>query len=174
MRRGDQRPGDGCRALLQSPVVRLSPIVARPDDWTGALARLGAWVVLALGFVTALLVRLPEAWVEAALGFPAIPRVLIGLFVWIVVWRLRPWVDARLPRAAFLFRRNVKLSSRGVRAHVQLAEIRYVDLERRPPPVGEAIVVELHDGSTHEVCPLAWDGAAALYEAIARRTSRRE
>lgn len=152
--------------------MRLSPIVARPDDWTGTLARLGAWVVIALGFVTVLLVRLPDAWVDAALGQPVLVRVLLGLVVWAVVLLLRPYVDCRLPRAAWLFRGTVKLASRGARTRIPLADIERVDLERRSPPIDEALVVALRDGSVHDVCPLAWAGAPQLFAAIARRTRR--
>lgn len=145
------------------------PIVAWPDDWIGALARLGWWIVLALGFVTVLLVRLPEPWVALALGSATAVRVALGVAVWMVARTIRPFVIARLPHAASLFRGTVALATRGARRKIPLAEIVHVDVERRPPPIDEALVVELRDGSVHEVCPLAWDGAARLFEAIARR-----
>ncbi len=147
------------------------PIVAWPDDWTGWVARVGWWVLLVLGLVTVLLVRLPERWVALALDKPLIVRVAIGFVAWTIVRAIRPWVIARLPRAASLFRGTLAMSPRGARRRIPLPEIAHVDVERRPPPVDEAIVVELKDGTVHEVCPLAWDGAGRLYEALARRVT---
>ena len=154
------------RAMLDGV---LRPITAWPNDWTGWLARVGWWVLLVLGFVTVLLVRLPERWVALALGQPLVVRVVIGFLAWSVARAIRPWVIARLPRAASLFRGTLAVSPRGPRRRIPLSEIAHVDVERRPPPVDEALVVELKDGTTHEVCPIAWDGGARLYEALARR-----
>jgi hypothetical protein len=144
------------------------PIVAWPDDWTGGLARLGWWVVLALGLVVVLLVRLPERWVALAFGLPVVVRVLLGLVAWMVARTVRPFVIARLPRAVSLFRGTIAIAGRPTRRRIPVADVVHVDVERRPPPVEEALVVELRDGEMHELCPIAWDGAARLYEAIAR------
>lgn len=145
------------------------PIVAWPDDFTGGLVRLGWWVVLALGLVTVLLVRLPEPWVAAAFDNAVVVRVALGVVAWMIARTLRPFVICRLPHAAWLFRSTLAVSPRGARRRIPMDEIVHVDVERRPLPVDEVIVVELRDGSSHEVCPLAWDGAARLYEALARR-----
>lgn len=145
------------------------PIVAWPNDWTGWLARVAWWVLLLLGLITVLLVRLPEHWVALALGRPVIVRVVMGFAAWTLARAIRPWVIARLPRAASLFRGTLAVSPRGPRRRIPLPDIAHVDVERRPPPVDEAIIVELKDGTTHEVCPLAWDGAPRLYASLARR-----
>lgn len=158
------------RAIYTGPVLR-PPIVAWPDDFTGGLARLGWWVVLALGLVTVLLVRLPERWVAAAFDQPILVRVVLGGVVWMIARTIRPFVISRLPHAAWLFRSTLAVAPRGARRRIPIAEIVQVDVERRPLPVDEVIVVELRDGSIHEVCPLAWDGAARLYEALARRVT---
>ncbi|MBC8068655.1 MAG: hypothetical protein IAG13_10010 [Deltaproteobacteria bacterium] len=155
--------------MLLGPPIR----VARPADWTGALARAASWIVAALGIVTVLLVRLPAAWVGWAWGSPELVRLaLVLLVLWVIGW-VRPFVYARLPRAATLFGRTLRLGERGRRRKVTTAELQHVDVELRPPPIFEVLVVELADGTTHEVCPLDWDGAASLYDAIARRIAKR-
>ncbi len=157
------------REVLLGPPIR----VARPSDWTGALAHGASWVVAVLGIVTVLLVRLPAGWVAWAWGMPELVRIALVLAVlWVIGW-IRPFVYARLPRAARLFGKTLKLGERGRRRRVPVAELRHVDVELRPPPIYEVLVVELQDGTTHEVCPLDWDGAGALYAALARRIARR-
>jgi hypothetical protein len=139
--------------VLFGPPIR----VARPSDWSGSLARGASWLLAALGLVTVLLVRLPASWVALAWGIPELVRLVLMLVVlWVIGW-IRPFIYARLPRAARLFGQTLKL----------------VDVELRPPPIFEVLVVELADGTTHEVCPLDWDGAGALYAALVRRIARR-
>jgi hypothetical protein len=156
-------------AVLLGPPIR----VARPADWSGSLARGASWVLAALGLVTVLLVRLPRGWVVWAWNSPELVRLgLMIAVLWVIGW-IRPFVYARLPRAATLLGRTLRLGERGRRRKVTVAELRHVDVELRPPPVFEVLVVELADGTTHEVCPLDWDGAGSLYAALARRLERR-
>jgi hypothetical protein len=155
--------------VLFGPPIR----VARPSDWSGSLARAASWLLAVLGLVTVLLVRLPASWVALAWGSPELVRLSLGLAVlWLIRW-IRPFVYARLPRAARLFGRTLKLGERGRRRKVPVDEVRHVDVELRPPPIYEVLVVELADGTTHEVCPLDWDGAGALYAELSRRIAKR-
>lgn len=142
---------------------------ARPLDWTGSAIVAASWLLVALAALVVLLVRLPPTWVQLALGSPELVRVMLGVFVVIVVAWMRPFVVARLPRAASLFRSTLTLQERGRRHRVRVGELRRVDLEIRPPPVFEMLVVELADGTVHEVCPIDWPGAAGLYRALAKR-----
>jgi hypothetical protein len=152
-------------------VIRPWIKVARPRDWTGALARLA---MVGLGImlgVVVLLVRLPARWVELAFGAPELVR--LGAFV-VLLWWLR-WVAAlvyaRLPAAASLFRR-LSFRERGRRRRVRIDEILAVHVELRPPPIHQVFVVELRDGSMHDVCPTDWPGAGPLYAKLERKVAR--
>ena len=155
--------------MLFGPPIR----VARPLDWTGSLVVAASWLLVLLVALVVTLVRLPVTWVRLALGSPELVRVLLALFMILVVTWVRPLLIARLPRAASLFGGTLRLRERGRRHRVPVSEIRRVDLEVRPPPAFEMLVVGLADGTTHEVCPIDWPGAAALYRALARRIARR-
>lgn len=144
---------------------------ARPVDWTGALTVLASWVFVLIAAIVVLLVRLPGGWVELAAGSVELARIALGGFVVLVVAWIRPFVVARLPRAASLFGRTLSFRSGGRRRRVKLSEIRRTELEVRPPPAFEVIVVELADGTSHEVCPVDWPGAARLFRALARRVA---
>ncbi len=147
---------------------------ARPLDWTGTLTVALSWVVVLLCALTVLLVRLPASWVRLALGSPELVRLLLALFVLAVVAWVRPFVVARLPRAASLLFGTLTLPGRGRRHRVRIMEIGRVDLEVRPPPLFEVIVVELADGTTREVCPIDWPGAGGLYRALAKRVAKKK
>lgn len=146
---------------------------ARPNDYTGTLLVTASWIVFALGAVTIALVRLPASWVHSAFDSPELARVLLAVLVLLVVSWVRPFLVARLPRAASLFGRRLTIFERGRRRRLRLDELDAVEIELRPPPVFEAVVVRHKQGTVHEVCPLDWPGAAALYEAIARRLAKR-
>ncbi len=146
--------------------------VARPADWTGELVRFGAWIVAALGIVTALLVRLPQPWVDAAGGFPELVRAALATGVLFAVALAEPWIVGRLPSAPAWIGGRLWIPSPLGRLRVPLADIAHVDIEQRPQPLFEVVVVELRDGSLHELCPLAWDGAAGMYAALSRRIHR--
>lgn len=164
----------GRRARYTAIHVLGPPIrAARPLDWTGSVAVAASWLVILLCAVVVLLVRLPSAWIRLAFGSHELVRVALALAVLgVVVW-VRPFFIARLPRAASLFGGTLTLQERGRRHRVKVAELRRVDLELRPPPVFEIVVVELADGTVHEVCPIDWPGAGGLYRALARRIARR-
>lgn len=145
--------------------------VARPRDWTGALARLALVTLGMLLGVVVLLVRLPEAWIALAFGSSELVR--LSLFVvglWALRW-LRALGYARLPAAAALFRR-LAFRERGRRRRVPIDQIARVYVELRPPPVHQVFAIELHDGTAHDVCPTDWPGAGRLYAKLARKVAR--
>jgi hypothetical protein len=144
---------------------------ARPVDWTGTLTVVVSWLVVLLAALVVLLVRIPAAWVELAWGSVELVRVLLACFVVLVVAWVRPFVVARLPRAASLFGRTLTFRSSGRRRRVRVADIARAELEVRPPPVFEVLVVGLGDGTNHEVCPVDWPGAARLFRALLRRVA---
>jgi hypothetical protein len=145
--------------------------VARPRDWTGALARLALVGFAAMLGVVVLLVRLPQQWVDLAFGAPEVVRlVLLLLAVWVFRW-VRTLVFARLPAAASLFRR-LSFRERGRRRRVRIDEIAAVHVELRPAPMHQVFVIELHDGTIHDVCPTDWPGAGRLYSVLARKVRR--
>jgi len=155
-------------ALLGPPIH-----AARPLDWTGTLTVAASWVVVLLAALTVVLVRLPAAWVRVAFGSPELVRVVLALVVLVVVAWVRPFVVARLPRAPSLLLGTLTLPGRGRRQRVRIVEIARVDLQVRPPPLFEVLVVELADGTTREVCPIDWPGAGGLYRALAKRIAKR-
>lgn len=170
--RGPRKAAPGARATLPANAVLGPPIhSARPLDWTGALVVLASWVLVLNCAIVVLLVRLPASWVELAAGSVELARVLLGCTVVLVVAWIRPFVVARLPRAASLFGRTLSFRSGGRRRRVKVAEITRAELEVRPPPAFEVIVVELADGTAHEVCPIDWPGAARLFRALGRRVA---
>jgi len=161
------------RATLLGSVLGPPIRTARPPDWTGAVIVAASWLVVLIATIVVLLVRLPPAWIRVAFGSHELVRLALALAVLGVVAWVRPLIIARLPRAPSLFGRTLTLRQRGRRRRVPVTALRRVDLELRPPPVFEAIVVELDDGTVREVCPLDWPGAAALYRALARRIAAR-
>lgn len=146
--------------------------VARPRDWTGALARLG---IVGLGImlgVIVLLVRLPQAWIDRAFGSPEVVRLVLAVVaLWLLRW-IRALVYSRLPTAPYLFGRRLALRERGKRHRVDVENIADLHVELRPPPVHQVFAVELHDGSIHDICPTDWPGAGPLYAKLARKVAR--
>ena len=157
------------------PVPLRPPIlVARPLDWTRIVAWLAMVVVACMLVVVDLLVRLPQAWVEAAAGRPPLARLaLVIVSLWIVAW-LAELIYARLPRASYMIGRAVVFPEQGGRRRVDVAAIDEVVVEVRPPPVHEAFVLVMDDGTTHELCATHQVGAPALYSAIAKRVAARQ
>lgn len=154
----------GSNAVLGPPIH-----TARPVDWTGALTVVASWVLVLNCAIVVLLVRLPGSWIELAGGSVELARFALACFVVLVVAWVRPFVVARLPRAASLFGRTLAFRSGGRRRRVKVSEIVRAELEVRPPPAYEVIVVQLADGTAHEVCPVDWPGAARLFRALSRR-----
>jgi hypothetical protein len=145
--------------------------VARPDDWTGKVAWLATTVVLVMLLIAALLARLPGAWVSLVGGYSEIVRGVLILVVFYLVGWLRAIVYSRLPAAAYLLGRWLVVRVRGKAFRVPVVMILEIHVELRPLPAGETFVVELKDGTCHDMCPTHWQGAARLYAALARRLS---
>ena len=67
--------------MLGRPILR----VARPEDWTGTLARLAVVLAFVLLMILVPLVPLPAAWVALAWGYPLVLRACMVLAVVIVL-----------------------------------------------------------------------------------------
>jgi hypothetical protein len=146
--------------------------VARPADWTGALARAAVLLLGLMVLLVVLLVRLPPRWVALAFDAPELVRaVLFAVGLWLLAW-VRAAVYSRLPGAPYLFGRSLVVHDRGARRRIPLASLADVHVDRRPPPVDEMIVVELSDGLELDVCPTRWEGAGALYAKLRRKLDR--
>ena len=146
--------------------------VARPDDWTGKLAQVGLWPIYLLVLLVVGIVRIPVEW--WLLGFEVLTRLLLlvialYLFGWIrmIVWSL-------LPGAAIQFGRNLWFRYRGRRIRLETSALTTVNVEQRPPPIGEVFIIEVGDGAVYDLCPVRWDGAQRIYRVLARRVRRSE
>lgn len=140
--------------------------VARPDGPIGQLARVASVLFGAALLIPALLARLPASWVAAS-GGTTIPLrfVLVVGVIW-GVSALRAVVYTRLPRARYVVGRTLVLHERGHRRRIPLARVTDVFVELRPTPVHQVFMVELDDGTVHEICPVAWSGAGRLYQGL--------
>lgn len=146
--------------------------VARPDDWTGTLARVGLWPVYFVALLIVGLGRIPTNWWVIGAGSEALTRGVIALVVVYLLGWLRALVFAFVPGAVVQFGRRLWFRHRGRRIVVRIKTILAIDVEQRPPPVKEAFVLELDDGAVYDLCPVAWDGAERIYAAVARRVRR--
>jgi hypothetical protein len=142
--------------------------VARPDDWTGTLARLAGVIAFVLLFVLVLLVPLPPAWVALVGGHALVVRVGLVAVVLMVVGAAQTLVVARLPRAVVLLRNKVRFHDGTRRRAVAFDEIVALHVEERPPPQLEMFVLERRDGAELDLCPTGWAGAPALHRALER------
>ncbi|MCA9707065.1 MAG: hypothetical protein KDK70_14520 [Myxococcales bacterium] len=145
--------------------------VARPDDWTGVLARLAVVVAFVLLAILVPLVRLPTAWVALAGGYPLVVRLVLLAMVTGVLWVARTLLVARLPRAAVLFAGKIRFHDGTRRCAVPIDQIAALHVEQRPPPYHEVFVIEQRDGAEHDICPTHWFGAPALHRALERRVA---
>lgn len=143
--------------------------VARPDDWTGVVARLAVAIAFVLLAILIPLLPLPPAWVALAWGQPLVVRLTLGLCVLVVLGLAQVVIDARLPRAVVLLRRTVRFHDGMRRRAVLIDDVAAVHVEQRPPPWHEVFVLELRDGAEHDLCPTRWPGAPALHRALERR-----
>jgi hypothetical protein len=132
----------------------------------------GVWLLFAIIALVLLLVRMPAAWVEP-LPHPLVLRGALVLVAMLALRGVGALVYTRLPSAAFLSGRTVAFRERGHRRRVHLRDVAGVVVDLRPPPDGEVFVLQLHDGTEHDLCPVRWPGAGRLYAAIARRVSPR-
>jgi len=145
--------------------------VARPEDWTGGLARLAVAVAFVLLLILVLLVRLPSAWVALAGGRPLLVRAGLMVGVLLVLGLAQRVLTARLPHAAVLFGRRVRFHDGLRRRAVSIADVAALHVEQRPAPHHEVFVIELRGGEEHDLCPTHWTGAPALYRALERRVA---
>lgn len=148
--------------------------VARPDDWTGTMARLAVALAFVLSMILVLLVPLPRAWVALAGGFPLLVRVCMLLVVVVVLAVAHALLAARLPRAVVLWGRKVRFHDGTRRRAVPVDDVAAVHVEQRPPPQHEMFVLERRDGVEHDLCPTAWAGAPSLHRAIERSIAAAE
>ena len=147
--------------------------VVRTSDWTGRLAEATIFVMGALALLPTLLVRLPPHWLRLVLGHGAVIRVAMLLAgLWILAW-VRAWLLARLPLAPYLVWNTLVFPDRGQQRRVKVADIADVYVELRPTGLVQVFMVELHDGTHHELCPVAWPGAGRLFRILTRRLDHR-
>jgi hypothetical protein len=135
------------------------------------LARVGLWPVYFVVLLLVGIVRLPSSWWVIGAGSEALSRVLIGLAVIYVLSWVRMIVWTLLPGAVIQYGRRLWFRQRGRRVRVLIRDITTIDVEQRPPPIGEVFVVELGEAK-HELCPVDWDGAVRIYSVVARRVRR--
>jgi hypothetical protein len=150
------------------PIIR----VARPADWTGTVAHWSTILLTIVLFVPVALARLPHGWVALVGGYGIVVRAILVLVVlWLMGW-VRAWVFARLPAAPYLAWRTLVFRDRGSRRAIPVAKVVDVFVELRPPETTQVFMLELSDGTTHELCPVDWPGAGRLYAALHRKIRR--
>ena len=142
--------------------------VARPDDWTGTVARLAVALAFVLLMILVPLVPLPVAWVALAGGMPLLVRAGLVLAVVLALAIAHAVIVARLPRAVVLWGRKVRFHDGTRRRAVAIDDVNAVHVDQRPPPLHEVFVLERRDGVEHDLCPTAWAGAPSLHRAIER------
>ena len=147
-------------------------LVARPRDWTAV----ATWILLAgltiVFVVIALLVRLPDAWISLAGGYPWIVRVVLLLVSLLIVRWLGDLAYSRLPRASFLIGRTLVFPEQAGRRSIKLDDIKRIVVALRPAPAYEVFVAVMYDETTHLICATHQVGGPALYAAVARRVAR--
>ena len=146
--------------------------VARPDDWTGTLARFGLWPVYFVALLVVGLGRIPPGWRVLGAGSEPITRAVIAVIVLYLLGWVRVIVFALVPKSVVHYGRRLWFRHRGRRIVVRINTIVTIDVELRPPPVGETFVIELDDGAVYDLCPVGWDGAGWVYGAVASRVRR--
>jgi len=146
--------------------------VARPDDWTGTLGRVGLWPIYALVLLVVVIVRIPVSW--WLFDSEVLTRlVLVAAALYLFGW-LRMLVGTLIPGAVILYGRRLWFRHRGRRIRLRTSALTAVAVEQRPPPDGEVFVLELGDGAVYDLCPVAWDGAPRIFRILARRVRRAE
>lgn len=123
--------------------------------------------------IPTLLAKIPASW-STALGSHWVVRVLLLAVVIRVVIGLQAFAFSRLPDVPSMFANSLSLVVRGRRRVVRLADVDDIFVELRPAPDYQAFVVELSDGSRHDLCPVGWSGAPNLFRAIDRVLKRRQ
>lgn len=146
--------------------------VARPDEWTGSLVRVGLWPVYLLVVLAVSLATIPASWLVVGFGSVALTRLLIGLVALYLLGWVRALAFSLLPRAVVQYGRRLWFRHHGRRVMVRIGEIVHIDVEQRPPPVDEVFIVELGDGAVYDLCPVHWSGAQRIYAVLARKVRR--
>lgn len=144
---------------------------ARPDDWAGLTVEVVAALALVILILSALLANLPDRWVALAGGYEEPVRLavfLVALYLW--GWA-RALAIAALPHAPALIFGRLSLRSHGKRLRIRARQIARIAVEARDPDDVEVFVLELRDGSIHDLCPVGWRGAGRLYRRLARHVS---
>lgn len=164
-------PGPPQGLLRLAAVVGRLFRVARPEDWTGVLARLAVVTAFILLAIVVPLVRLPPAWIALAGGIALVVRLVLLAVVMLALWGARTVLVARLPRAVVLLGRSIRFHDGTRRRAVPIDDIAALHVEQRPPPQHEVFVIERRDGAEHDLCPTHWGGAPALHRALERRVA---
>ncbi|NVB41564.1 hypothetical protein G6O69_27240 [Pseudenhygromyxa sp. WMMC2535] len=146
--------------------------VARPDDWTGTLARFGLWPVYFVAMLIVAIGRIPPSWWVIGAGIEVLTRAILALVVLYLLSWLRAFAYTLLPRAVILFGRRLWFRHRGHRIRVRTSAITTIDVEERPMPDGEVFIIELDDGGVYDLCPVDWEGSQRIYAVVARRVRR--
>jgi hypothetical protein len=146
--------------------------VARPDDWTGTLARISLWPVYFVALLVVGLGRIPSSWWVIGAGSEPLTRAVIAIVVLYLLGWVRAFVLTLMPRAVIQYGRRLWFRHRGRRIVVRIANVSAIVVEQRPPPVGETFVIELDDGAVYDLCPVGWEGAERIYAAVATRVRR--
>jgi hypothetical protein len=148
--------------------------VARPTDWTGALARTALGVLLVLLMLAVVLAKIPGDLAADASAARVLIRIAGALVVlWLMAW-LRALVYSRLPMAASLWGNRLTVAGREGKETIELGRIEQVHVELRPPPVHQVFVIELDDQTLRDVCPVDWPGAGRLYARLAQKIDARQ
>jgi hypothetical protein len=142
--------------------------VAEPDDWTGTLVRVASWPVYFVVLLPIAIGRIPAAW--SLFGSELPTRLLLALAALYVLGWARTIVFTLLPKTVIQFGRRVWFRHHGRRVVVRTSAIVEIDVELRP--IGEVFVIELDDGETCDLCPVAWEGAQRIFAVLARRVRR--
>ncbi|GEM_PF-3481896 len=169
-----ERPSNAWLEFSKYPSDVFRPFlhVARPDDWTGILSRIGVGSAIGVLLIAAVLATLPDTWVAMAGGYSAIVRVVLtGIVLYIGRW-LQAVIDSRLPASPYLLGSTLVLRCAGRSVSVSVAEIVCVRVDLRIPPAREVFMIDLRDGRSFDLCPVHWAGGPRLYATLVKRVTR--
>jgi hypothetical protein len=142
--------------------------VAQPDDWTGTLVRIASWPVYFIVLLPIAIGRIPESW--WLFDSELLTRLLMALVALYLLGWARTIGFTLLPKAVIQYGGRLWFRPHGRRAVVRTSAIVAIDVELRPH--GEVFVIELENGQSHELCPVAWEGAQRIFAVIDRRVRR--
>jgi len=116
--------------------------------------------------------RIPTSWWVIGAGSEALTRAAIALVVLYLLGWVRMIALTFVPRAVIQYGRRLWFRHRGRRIVLRIANVHAIVVEQRPPPVGEAFVIELDDGAVYDLCPVGWEGAERIYASVAAKVRR--